>query len=296
MGYTIKPFEELDVMDDFLANAIANDQEVGEEFYRILISVLLQKEVGKIRISAQRIIPAEVPTQRGIRLDIEVVEYAEGMTELQAKNIYDIEPHKYDGSDLPKHNRFYQAKIDGKNMKSGEKTFIKLPNLYVITITDYDPFDYGYMMYTVHNKCDEVPELDYQDGLKFLYFNTKGSKGGSQAIKNLLNYIQDSKIKNVIDESTRKLHTCVSKVKVLPEVRMEYMTLEEKIFYIKLNAKEDGKAEGKAEAILELLSEYGDVPEEIVPEIMRETDLERLTKWLKLAAKTKDVQEFINQM
>ena len=74
------------------------------------------------------------------------------------------------------------------------------------------------------------------------------------------------------------------------------MTLEEKIFYIKLNAKEDGKAEGKAEAILELLSEYGDVPEEIVPEIMRETDLERLTKWLKLAAKTKDVQEFINQM
>ncbi|MBE5888759.1 MAG: hypothetical protein E7283_08030 [Lachnospiraceae bacterium] len=296
MGYTIKPFEELDVMDDFLANAIANDQEVGEEFYRILISVLLQKEVGKIRISAQRIIPAEVPTQRGIRLDIEVVEYAEGMTELQAINIYDIEPHKYDGSDLPKHNRFYQAKIDGKSMKSGEKTFIKLPNLYVITITDYDPFDYGYMMYTVHNKCDEVPELDYQDGLKFLYFNTKGSKGGSQAIKNLLNYIQDSKIKNVIDESTRKLHTCVSKVKVLPEVRMEYMTLEEKIFYIKLNAKEDGKAEGKAEAILELLSEYGDVPEEIVPEIMRETDLERLTKWLKLAAKTKDVQEFINQM
>ena len=296
MGYTIKPFEELDVMDDFLANAIANDQEVGEEFYRILISVLLQKEVGKIRISAQRIIPAEVPTQRGIRLDIEVVEYAEEMTELQEKNIYDIEPHKYDGSDLPKHNRFYQAKIDGKSMKSGEKTFIKLPNLYVITITDYDPFDYGYMMYTVHNKCDEVPELDYQDGLKFLYFNTKGSKGGSQAIKNLLNYIQDSKIKNVIDESTRKLHTCVSKVKVLPEVRMEYMTLEEKIFYIKLNAKEDGKAEGKAEAILELLSEYGDVPEEIVPEIMRETDLERLTKWLKLAAKTKDVQEFINQM
>ena len=296
MGYTIKPFEELDVMDDFLANAIANDQEVGEEFYRILISVLLQKEVGKIRISAQRIIPAEVPTQRGIRVDIEVVEYAEEMTELQEKNIYDIEPHKYDGSDLPKHNRFYQAKIDGKSMKSGEKTFIKLPNLYVITITDYDPFDYGYMMYTVHNKCDEVPELDYQDGLKFLYFNTKGSKGGSQAIKNLLNYIQDSKIKNVIDESTRKLHTCVSKVKVLPEVRMEYMTLEEKIFYIKLNAKEDGKAEGKAEAILELLSEYGDVPEEIVPEIMRETDLERLTKWLKLAAKTKDVQEFINQM
>ena len=75
MSYTVKPFEELDVIDDFLANAIANDQEVGEEFYRTLISVLLQKEVGKIKISAQRIIPAEVPSQRGIRLDVEVVEY-----------------------------------------------------------------------------------------------------------------------------------------------------------------------------------------------------------------------------
>ena len=74
------------------------------------------------------------------------------------------------------------------------------------------------------------------------------------------------------------------------------MTMEEKIFYIKLNAKEDGKAEGKAEDILELLSEYGDIPEEIVQEIMRETDLERLTKWLKLAAKVEDVQEFIKHM
>ena len=77
---------------------------------------------------------------------------------------------------------------------------------------------------------------------------------------------------------------------------MSRMTLEEKIFYIKLNAKEDGKAEGKAEAILELLSEYGDIPEEIAQKIMSETDLEELTKWLKLVAKTKNVQEFINQM
>lgn len=74
------------------------------------------------------------------------------------------------------------------------------------------------------------------------------------------------------------------------------MTLEEKIFYIKLNAKEDGKVEGKAESILELLSEYGDIPEDISQKIMRETDLEKLTKWLKLAAKAEDVQGFIEYM
>ena len=30
------------------------------------------------------------------------------------------------------------------------------------------------MMYTVRNRCEEIPELGYDDGLTFLYFNTKG--------------------------------------------------------------------------------------------------------------------------
>ena len=62
MSYTIKPFEELDLMDDFLMHFIANDNEVNEEFFRILLSVLLQKKIGKIKISAQRGIPAGSPT------------------------------------------------------------------------------------------------------------------------------------------------------------------------------------------------------------------------------------------
>ena len=163
------------------------------------------------------------------------------------ENIYDIEPHLRDKTNLPKHNRFYQAKIDGRNMESGEDDFITLPNLYIITITNYDPFGYGYMMYTVNNTCREVAELEYDDGLKFIYFNTKGMLGGTKDIKNLLNYIQESKINNVTDDITEEIHECVCKVKTLPEVRMGYMTLEEKIFYERLDAKEEGKEEGREE-------------------------------------------------
>ena len=36
-------------------------------------------------------------------------------------NIYDIEPHLQRGMNFAKHNRFYQAKIDSRLMKSGEK-------------------------------------------------------------------------------------------------------------------------------------------------------------------------------
>jgi len=32
---------------------------------------------------------------------------------------------------------------------------------------------------TVHNKCEEVPELVYDDGLRFIYFKAKGTKGGN---------------------------------------------------------------------------------------------------------------------
>lgn len=73
-------------------------------------------------------------------------------------NIYDMEPHLSNDINYPRYNRFYQAKIDSRLMKRGEKDFRKLPNLYVISITDYDVFGYDYMMYTVHNRCEEVPE------------------------------------------------------------------------------------------------------------------------------------------
>ncbi len=126
---------------------------------------------------AQRALPGVTPMHRGIRMDVEIVEETEGVDEQKsALNIYDIEPHNKDSQCLPKRNRFYQAKIDSTYLKSGENDFDKLPNLYVITIMNYDPFGADYMMYTVCNKCEEVPELPYEDGLRFVYFNTKGTK------------------------------------------------------------------------------------------------------------------------
>ncbi len=296
MSYTVKPFEELDIMDDFLMNAVANDEEVGEEFCHTLLTSLLQRELGKTRISVQRVIPANLPTQRGIRMDVEVVEFDEQEEKLKVKNVYDIEPSQRRNLNLSKHNRFYQAKIDSRNLKSGERNFINLPNLFVITITNYDPFGYDYMMYTIENTCKEVPELEYADGLKFVYFNTTGTKGGNNSIKKLLNYIQDSKINNVTDEATQKLHDCVSRVKVVPEVRMEYMTWEEKIFYERLDAKDEGKIEGRIEILLELIEELGDISEEVKETILKETNLEKLGDWIKLAAKASSMEEFVANM
>lgn len=80
MGYTKKKFEELSIIDDFLMNAVAGDSEVGEDFCRTLVSALLGRQIGKIQVAVQKTFPGISPAHRGIRLDVEIMEYADDMT------------------------------------------------------------------------------------------------------------------------------------------------------------------------------------------------------------------------
>lgn len=58
----------------------------------------------------------------------------------------------------------------------------------------------------------------------------------------------------------------------------------------------DGLTRGKTEAILELLTELGTVPEGIIQNIKTEKNTATLSKWLKLAAKVRSVEEFVAKM
>lgn len=293
MSYNFRPLEELNVIDDFLMNAIANDPDVGEPFCRTLLSVLLQRPIGKLKVRAQRVIPALTPEHRGIRMDVEMEEELQNLDDLPSMNLYDIEPHLPKDLDYPRHNRFYQAKIDNRFMKRGEKDFGKLPNLFVITITNYDIYGYDYMMYTVHNKCDEVPELEYKDGLWFFYFNTSGTKGGSPEIKAMLNYIQNSTNENVTNDATRKLHQYVEDVKILPEVRREYMTFEEYLDYWGQDVKAEERRKTMVGNIMDILEDYDEeTPEDLKNRIHLEKDIKTLKLWLKTAAKSNGIDEF----
>ncbi len=304
MAYTKRNLKELNIMDDFLVNAVATDEEVGEAFCREVLSVLLQRKIGEIRVISQRVIPARRPSLRGIRMDVEVIEDLHSAEKLPAMNIYDLEPHIPKNMDLLRHNRFYQAKIDGRYPKSGENDFSTMPDLYVITILNYDPFGYDYMMYNVHNRCDEVPELKYEDGLHQIYFYTGGSKGGTSEIKAMLNYFKNSTIKNVTNESIRKIHGFTEKVKEEPEVRDAYMKYEDIIYYERKDAAEEAAKEATKTATLqtqmrcicELLEEYGTIPQSLKERLENETDTGTLAKWLKKAAKAGSMEEFMQKM
>ncbi|MDO4331150.1 MAG: hypothetical protein Q4C58_00490 [Eubacteriales bacterium] len=302
MSIAKKKLEDMDVMDDFLMGQLASDEEVGKDFCRRMLSSLLQKDIGKLKITAQKVLPAFSPHLRGIRMDVEVEEYepAKDEEEPTTMNIYDVEPHLQANLDLPRHNRFYQARIDSRGLKSGEKDFSRLPNLYVLTILNFDPFGEDFMMYTVRNRCLEVPELEYRDGLYFYYFYTGGTKGGSSKLRTMLRYIQDSRKENATDEATRELHNYVSRVKVQPEVKQAYMRYEEIIYYERKEAAEEAARAAtkntKVQDILELLEEYGDVPAKVKSRLETEENPDTLKRWLKLAAKVDSIDAFVAEM
>ena len=294
MSYTLKKLEDMDVMDDFLMGQLASDEVYGTDFCRIIISTLLQKKIGNLRVSTQKVIHSLAPHLRGIRMDVEVEELGdvEGSEEPAVMNIYDMEPHLQKNMDLPRRNRFYQAKLDSRGLKSGEKDFTKLPNLYVITILNFDPFGKDRMVYTVRNKCDEEPNLEYEDGLKFCYFYTGGKQGGNAALKAMLTYMQDSREENVTDEATAELHDYVSRTKVMPEVKNAYMKLEEFIYYQRKEEREEAVIDTMVQAILDILEDFGNIPERVTDCLKETNDKDTLKRWHRLAAKVNSMKEF----
>lgn len=294
MSYTKKKLEDMDILDDFLMEQLASDESYGTDFCRLVISTLLQKKIGKLRVSTQKALSAATPLRRGIRMDVEIEELKEDGDgeEPAVMNIYDMEPHLHKDMDIPRHNRFYQAKIDSKGMKSGEQDFSKLPNLYVLMILNFDPFGKDRMVYTVRNRCEEEPEMEYEDGLKFYYFYTGGTYGGSDALRALLTYMQDSREENVTDQTTTQLHDYVSRTKMLPEVKRIYMRWEECIYY----ERKDAVIDTLIENIQELLEDYGTFPEELKKRLDETRDIATLKCWHKLAAKVTSIEEFENKI
>ena len=68
MDYTKKKLEDMDVMDDFLMGQLAADESFGTDFCRLVISTLLQRKIGNLRVSTQKVLAALTPSLRGFSI------------------------------------------------------------------------------------------------------------------------------------------------------------------------------------------------------------------------------------
>ena len=55
------------------------------------------------------------------------------------------------------------------------------------------------MVYTFQKRCIEAPKVVYNDGLTLLYFNTTGTKGGSEELMNYLEYLEKSEPEKAVN-------------------------------------------------------------------------------------------------
>lgn len=185
---------ELNLLDDFLFGTMMNYPGVGEEFGRKLLEIIFQKEFGKLTVVSQKMYYGSDTDLHGARLDVYLEEGDDAAEIRDQVSIYDVEPDQDSRAEqirsLPRRVRFYHAKIDAGSLKSGE-SYKNLKNVIVIMIMPFDPLEMNRMVYTVRSKCEEEPDLDYDDGARTLFLYTKGTQGNPpEELRQLLHYME----------------------------------------------------------------------------------------------------------
>lgn len=284
----MRQLEELNLVDDFLANSLTSHKVYGEPAARCILECILHRKLGRITVMPQRFLQGEDTDRHGIRMDVYLDE--------EDGELFDMEPDNNSGKDdissLPKRARFYHAKLDAGTLKAGEE-YGSLRNVIVIFITTYDPFGCDRMVYTVKNGCVEMPELPYEDGAKTIFLYTKGTKGNPpEDLRQLLCYMEHSSKENAGTVALRKLHEMVTAVKKDGKVGLAYM----KSFEIEARIRKEGLIEGKAEDILTLLSDLGEIPSPLREKITAQRSESALRTWLKHAAKAENMEDFIKRI
>ncbi len=247
---TMKPLEEMDVIDDFLFTEIMADEKDSKELCKMILSCVLKRKISEIHMTAQKAVPGISESTHGIRMDAFITENKEKSNDSGADiNVYDIEPDKKSAKkeSLPKRSRYYGDLIDVQLLKTGVD-YDKLPELINIFILSYDPFGGNSMYYEAGSIIKTHPQLPYNDGVRRIYLYVDGdlpenADDDDKKLKNLLRYIGHSKKANVTDDITRKLDDIVRETKLKKDVGIRYM----KSWEIIKDAKEEGREEGRKE-------------------------------------------------
>ena len=121
-----------------------------------------------------------------------------------------------------------------------------------------------------------------------MYFNTTGTKGGSQSIKNMLNYIQRSAEESVADEATGEIDAYVKRVKANPALQEGIMTLGDYF--------DQERQDTMVQCIVELLEDIGPVPDDLRRRLEQITDLDELRRMHKVAARAGSIAGFEEAM
>lgn len=244
-----KRLAEMNLLDDFLFGSVVAFPKIGEQFVRILLKTIFGREFKFLSVTAQKVLYGVDSNLHGARLDV-YIEPEEKDVEDRI-TVYDIEPDQKDSvsdiRNLPRRVRFYHGKIIARSLGTGV-SYEELKNVVVIMVLPFDPFGLNRMQYTVKNHCVEEPKMEYEDGATTLFLYTKGVKGvQNEALKQLLQYMEESSLKNAVNDDLKEVHRMVEVVKTDSGTSISCVRLMEKLERSKAEGEVKGRAEGKIE-------------------------------------------------
>ena len=91
----------------------------------------------------------------------------------------------------------------------------------------------------------------YNDGVTILYFNTTGTKGGSEELKNFLEYLEKSEPEKAVTSATQELQGYVEQIKHDAEIGGNYMTFGDLMDKITAEVAETAAEKAAAEVAAE---------------------------------------------
>ena len=152
-----KIIASLTLMDDLFMQVVLEDQACTE----YILQTILDK--SSLKLKEQRL-QKRLPNLHGRALVLDCL-----CTDEKGL-LYNIEVQNSSAGAIPKRARYHAALMDTHTLKKGEK-FSKLPESYVIFITDKDVLGEGEQLYQIERVIRKSGNL-FKDGSHILYFNT----------------------------------------------------------------------------------------------------------------------------
>ena len=178
-----KIIASLTLMDDLFMQVVLEEQACTE----YILQTILDK--SSLKLKEQRL-QKRLPNLHGRALVLDCL-----CTDEKGL-LYNIEVQNSSAGAIPKRARYHAALMDTHTLKKGEK-FSKLPESYVIFITDKDVLGEGEQLYQIERVIRKSGSL-FRDGSHIFYFNT--ARQGDNALGKLAKDFKEANPKEIQSE------------------------------------------------------------------------------------------------
>lgn len=265
-----RTLKDLNLMDKFLFDGAMEDKD---NMKTLLDIVLGQDTHLKYPPQTEKEF-RNSKENRQIRLDVYAID--------EDDVVYDTEPQKQNTKNLPKRSRLYQGLIDSNLLPPGSIDFNALNTVIIIMIMPFDLFGYELYQYTFRMKCEEISELELEDGATRIFLNSHGKHPEfvNPELIELLEYMEkstDTVAKKCESKRIHQMHERITKLKSSKEMEIKYMQKWEEKEIERQEAYAEGERVGEKRGRTE-----------------GETRINKLTKYLLEQERTEDLKKAVS--